>query len=392
MVNLLSSFSFLSLSSLLLFTDDVTQLKFLSTILISNLIGSLSLLSTLLIAADQYLAILHALRYHNVMSKMRVSLSLAGVWLSSVFLTVIIYLLLYFGTKSDGLRLTASIVLLATFIVPMIAMAVIYTKIYLVAHTSSEKVRKSSLRPSETFLGEVMATESTQVNFVENSSSVLNFQSEDSSYRLNPTSTEGIRRASTSSCMREETTNCHRKTSLPANSVRFHENVGHIRYRISSANHFTQREEGRTAKIYLLSFAALIVCWSPFYVYQFLVLNEVMEMTQEFSVFANLFSFSYAFLSPFIFALRNKKMRSEVLGILPIKFAKDEFSPFTVSTEVMSQDLVPLPVQNSARKQCDNVDKALLRVPLGSETSPRSSFSSVSSQFSKLSVASPILQ
>ena len=219
-------------------------------------------------------------------------------------------------------------------------MAVIYTKIYLVAHTSSEKVRKSSLRPSETFSSEVIATESTQVNFVENSSSVVNFQSEDSSDRLNPTMAEGIRRASTTSCMKTETTKCHRKTSLPANSVHFHKNVGQIRYRISTANHFTQREEGRTAKIYLLSFAAVMMCWSPFYVYQVLVLNEIMKVTQELSVLAYLFSFSYAFLSPFVFALRNKKMRSEVLEILPIKFSKDKFSPFTVSTEVLSQDLV----------------------------------------------------
>ena len=84
-------------------------------------------------------------------------------------------------------------------------------------------------------------------------------------------------------------------------------------------------------------------------------------------------------------------MRSEVLRILPIKFSKDKSSPFTVSTEVMNQDLVPLPTQQSARKQFDNVDKALLRVPVGSEISPRSSFSSVSSQVSKLSVASPVL-
>merc|ERR1712029_948631 len=99
------------------------------------------------------------------------------------------------------------------------------------------------------------------------------------------------------------------------------------------------------------------------------------EVGQDIIVFVNFFSFLYAFVSPFIFALRNKKIRSEVLGILPMKFTKEEFPPFIVSTEVMNRNLVPLRMQNSERKQCDNIDKALLRAQVGSETSPRSSVS-----------------
>ena len=46
---------------------------------VSHMIASLSLLSTLLIAVDHYLDILHGLRYHHHMTRLRSSLSLGSV-------------------------------------------------------------------------------------------------------------------------------------------------------------------------------------------------------------------------------------------------------------------------------------------------------------------------
>ena len=50
------------------------------SVTVSHWIASLSMLSTLAIAVDQYLAILHALRYHHHMTRLRSSLSLCSVW------------------------------------------------------------------------------------------------------------------------------------------------------------------------------------------------------------------------------------------------------------------------------------------------------------------------
>ena len=101
--------------------------------------------------------------------------------------------------QSSLSTITSITLLTITFILPTLLMTVIYTKIYLEAHHSSERTRKCSLMPPEMV--------------------------------ITPPAGE----------------------SLPAN----------MRTRLSSAGQLLAREEGRTAAVYLISFFCNIMCWGP---------------------------------------------------------------------------------------------------------------------------------
>merc|ERR1719232_1925070 len=70
-VNILSSVLYLPLVMLDLVVVDSMGAQCVLSMTVSHMIASLSMLSTLAIAVDQYLAILHALRYHHLLHCLR---------------------------------------------------------------------------------------------------------------------------------------------------------------------------------------------------------------------------------------------------------------------------------------------------------------------------------
>lgn len=127
---------------------------------ISQVVAALSLLSTLLVAYDQYLAVLRPLRYHHHMTRAISSALISSVWtisllscLPSLFLTAPSPFWQVCNpslTHSPSLPpLVASLATtFLTVLLPSVLLAVIYVHIYSEAHTSSAKNRKSSLAPT----------------------------------------------------------------------------------------------------------------------------------------------------------------------------------------------------------------------------------------------------
>ena len=319
-MNLLSSLVFLPLVSVdLLLPPSPLPVLCLLGEAVSHLVASLSLLSTLLIAVDQYLAIIHALRYHHHITRLRSSLSLGCVWMLSGTIALLAVLLpskrphiLSSCSKEDadefqvkvlGVLFSCSIATIS-FLTPTFLIAVIYLKIYFEAHNSSERSRKCSLKPSDA----VNNILTVAVEFDERS---RGFQ------ELKPP-TETIRRSSTSSCVPKSDKRKQRKTSLPSNNINFKDNLAIIRHRISNASQFIHREEGKTAKIYIISLTSLIFCWSPFFTFS--VANQVLPLSlSSWASFLILYlSLCYAAISPFIFAIRKKRVIREVLIMLGI--------------------------------------------------------------------------
>ena len=328
-MNLLSSLVFLPLVSVdLLLPPSPQPVLCLLSEAVSQLIASLSLLSTLLIAVDQYLAIIHALRYHHHITRLRSSLSLGLVWMLSSIIALLAVLLPSKGPHiliscseedEDDFQLHILDILFScsiatiSFLTPTLLIAVIYVMIYFEAHNSSERSRKCSLKPSDAVNNIVTVA----VEFDERS---RGFQ------ELKPP-TETIRRSSTSSCVLKSDKRKQRKTSLPSNYINFKDNLAIIRHRISNASQFIHREEGKTAKIYIISLTSLIFCWSPFFIFS--VANQVLPLTlSSWASFLILYlSLCYAAISPFIFAIRKRRVRREVLLMLGISPEADHLPP-----------------------------------------------------------------
>ena len=383
LVNLLSNLFFLPLVSMNLILSPVSLPgQCLISEAVSHLIANLSLLSTLLIAVDQYLAIIHALRYHHYMTRTRSTVSFTIIWVISILLTIITvafehsnYHLWTSCKQTHDTRLLSAIlscsIAMTRFVSPIILIFIIYSKVYLQAHNSSERVRKCSLNPSESVSTcliipsdsissrlnpaesrstmmiksqpietNLSSSESIMRNSVESLASTNLFESfnpglnkfESFRTKLNPSDSVsnrdsqvikvprliysdpvvqgGIRRFSISTCAPKEEIQNRRKSSLPASSVSDQES------RITNTGQQVRREEERTAKIYILSMTLILCSWTPFCVSSFV--NQLLPFPpSSWSSFLILYlSLLYAPISPFIFAIRNRKVRREVLNLI----------------------------------------------------------------------------
>jgi len=370
-VNLVSTLILLPLVSMDLLVSPVSVPgRCLLSEAVSHMLASLSLFSTLLIAVDQYLAIIHALRYHHHMTRFRCSISLFTIWILSTLLTVIsvsfehnnphiwnscssqIYI---YEFKLPDALLSCGIASIR-FLAPVILIIIIYAKIYLEAHSNSERRRKCSmnqseyvstcLNPSESISTCLNPSESistcldpsesisTNLNAFESDSSNINQWELDkikanilknsivqakSSPMLQPPDLikARTRRLSASACCQKNNMQNQRKNSLPAN-------FGH---RISYAGLLIKREEDKTAKIYIISLITVLGSWSPFFLSNFG--SQFLHFPFfSWSSFPILYlALLFAATSPFIFGLRNRRIRREVLHILRIRTGLDHLSP-----------------------------------------------------------------
>ncbi|XP_032373341.1 melanocyte-stimulating hormone receptor [Etheostoma spectabile] len=96
----------------------------------SSVVSSLSFLCT--IAADRYITIFYALRYHSIMTTQRATAIIVVVWLASI--TSSILFIVYYTDK-------AVIVCLVTFFcITLVFNAVLYLHMFLLAHLHSRRI------------------------------------------------------------------------------------------------------------------------------------------------------------------------------------------------------------------------------------------------------------
>ncbi|XP_061671158.1 melanocyte-stimulating hormone receptor [Syngnathoides biaculeatus] len=117
----------------------------------SSVVSSLSFLST--IAADRYITIFYALRYHSIMTTQRAVGIIAAVWLASI--TSSIFFIIY---HTDN----AVIVCLVTFFCSTLVFnAVLYLHMFLLAHIHSRSITvnfRKKRRPSTSMKGAITLT------------------------------------------------------------------------------------------------------------------------------------------------------------------------------------------------------------------------------------------
>ena len=296
-VNLASSLLLLPLVALDLSSDSLYQEQCLVSQAVSQAVASLSLLSTLLVGIDQYLAVIRPLRYHHHMTRTTATILLIVVWMVSSLAATSIFLLPspsftspLWNSCSDPLPLEpvsapfffSLFLLISTFLLPTITLAAIYCRIYSEAHTSSERTRKNSLAPG---------------------------------------SGEGIFNIANMAVVPLG------GPSLGSPSLRSSLSRS-FRHRVSNASQLMRREEGRTARVYIASLTLILLCWAPTYLYSSLPLLLPPLPTWAKPLLLIL-SLTYSLISPFIFAFRHRKIRGEVSRLFSVKPSHPPLPPFT---------------------------------------------------------------
>ena len=258
---------------------------------VSQVVAALSLLSTLLVAYDQYLAVLRPLRYHHHMTRTISSALISSVWtisllscLPSLFLTVPSPLWQVCNHPSPSLPpLLASLAItFLTVLLPSVLLAVIYCHIFSEAHISSARNRKNSLAPA----------------------------SSDSIYCIASTVAGplGVTQADLLGASRMRAVSME---TVPSRST----SVSVCQVRVATSH--LHWEEGRAAMVCLASMAALLLCWAPLYIASSvhtasLLLSSPLLLPAWIPFLLHLLSLLYSLVSPFLFAYRHRKIRQEV--------------------------------------------------------------------------------
>ena len=258
---------------------------------VSQVVAALSLLSTLLVAYDQYLAVLRPLRYHHHMTRTISSALISSVWtisllscLPSLFLTVPSPLWQVCNHPSPSLPpLLASLAItFLTVLLPSVLLAVIYCHIFSEAHISSARNRKNSLAPA----------------------------SSDSIYCIASTAAGplGVSQADLLGASRMRAVSME---TVPSRST----SVSVCQVRVATSH--LHWEEGRAAMVCLASMAALLLCWAPLYIASTvhtasLLLSSPLLLPAWIPFLLHLLSLLYSLVSPFLFAYRHRKIRQEV--------------------------------------------------------------------------------
>ena len=302
-------------------------------------ISSLSLLSSLLVGWDQYLAVLRPLRYHHHMTRTIASVLIVVSWAVSL-LSSLLPLLLSLPSPfwsscslpSPSLpSLATSLSLsLTTLLLPSLLLTIIYYHIYSCAHTSSLVLRKSSLMPA--LSGSIYSIASSGAG-------------PPPLHRPGP------------------------RPSLPS-----------LPSRPASTGQFLHWEEGRAAAVCLASLGALLLCWGPLASLALIsdITGIVASLTSSPSSLSLppwtpplllLLCLLYSLLSPFIFAFRHYKIRHGLFRLWGVSRPPHYLAPLPGAPRAR---LALLHYLHRAGRECG----ALLEEGrASSDTSCRSSFS-----------------
>ena len=256
---------------------------------VSQGVASLSLLSTLLVGWDQYLAVLRPLRYHHHMTRTIATILITTVWITTILTASSTSLL---PTSSPLWRCCPSpsyplppltlflslLLLLLTFFLPALCLVVIYLRIYSEAHTSSERTRRNSLNPASS----------------ENIYNIANMA-------VVPLSL----------CQDKQRASLLSSPSLRSSLSRS------FRHRVSNASQLMRREEGKTARVYLASISSILLCWGPLYTSS--SLPGVPPLPPWCPPLILLLALLYSLISPFLFAWRHRKIRVEVCRLYSLQ-------------------------------------------------------------------------
>jgi len=360
-------------------------------------IASLSVLSTLLIGGDQYLAVKFPLRYRHHVTRTRACISQLCVCLLSSVIAGLgplapspnsFWTSCTLSTDQPKLDVLSVVLggstVLLSFILPVLTLTVIYAKIFREAHNNSARTRRNSLNPSENLY-----------NITSTLVAPLTIAGTDLKKARAPSIASSPRTRSEPSLERKGSFLYRSPSHIKANLSQF-------RHRISNASQqILQREEGRTARLYTLTLASILVCWSPYYLTFILRLLPWVPVLPPWTLQLVLSPcFLYPLISPFIFATRNQKIRKELKRVFQIRSSEEDVfglpppSARKVGRSISMKESRNRDILNARNKELMKSGRGVRRV--GGEAAQslllvRSSRSSFSSTTTSSSTAAPTI-
>lgn len=329
---------------------------------VTTLVTTGSISAALVIAVDQYCAVMAPLHYHRRVTKTKAWLLLAGQWILAVAMSA--FSLpdsagkhfwkgcsnsadpLGFGglsATSDDDQLNTTIVLTAVnetapssssqvwfenepeeiwtmlfvsssvlcYVVPLALLTWMYLRIYSAAHRNSQRTRRTSLTHSASELVVHCLGHGSS-----NSSPISGSLAQVS--QLMPSSSCQL-----TGCLDSPAPIPSRTPSLRSTSSQI---VHNLRYRISNASLFLYREEARAARVSVFVLVLVVCCWMPYHV--LLALHGWAGWSHRLPSYAYHLTLVAVLInalsSPFLYAYRSRRIQREVRRLfgLPPKSRK----------------------------------------------------------------------
>ncbi|XP_048521516.1 alpha-1D adrenergic receptor isoform X2 [Dendroctonus ponderosae] len=283
----------------------------------TSFVCTASIFSILLIGINQYFGVIHSLRYHFYVNRVRASLFIMSSWFAAIacsILSIVTYSdgsLWNFCSKrvidSDRMKIINTTYAFSYFIcvilVPCLAICVIYVCIYTAARQNSERMRKSTSASSTAPLDQMDELEKDELPKLPRVHSAPNFSALESS-KMARVHQETLRSS------RVKRTNSDRNNFIV-----------NLKHKISNASVFRYREETRAAKISVLVILMVLVCYVPYGLNLILTSGSIdLKPGQNFNYLSLVLLVFSNIISPFVFGYRNKRVKREIgkmLGFVP---------------------------------------------------------------------------
>lgn len=346
---------------------------------VTTLVTTGSISAALVIAVDQYCAVMAPLHYHRRVTKMKAWLMLGAQWLFAALMAAFSVTdsagkhfwrgcwspsspsdaaesIEYPSDEASNLsatlpsverNLTEAVVEMAvggeiwtqtfvsvsvlSYVVPLALLTWMYLRIYSAAHRNSQRTRRTSLTHSASeMVIHCLGNQSSSMNSSPLSGSLAQVASSASS--------SGGSFANTSTSLLLSSPSCHHQLSpmfgsdsiLPSRTPSLRSTssqiVHNLRYRISNASLFLYREEARAARVSVLVLVLVVCCWMPYHV--LLALHGFAGWTNRLPSYAYHLTLVAVLInalsSPFLYAYRSRRIQREVRRLfgLPPKSRK----------------------------------------------------------------------
>ncbi|KAF7280569.1 uncharacterized protein LOC143193470 [Rhynchophorus ferrugineus] len=296
----------------------------------TSFVCTASIFSILIIGINQYFGVIHSLRYHFYINKLKASIFILSSWLAAFVCAVLSTLtysdssLWHFCSRSYSENGVAKVLntayacgyFVVVILAPFVAICIIYICIYTAAHQNSERMRKSTSASSNCPL-EMGQSESSDCppserdrgeNTLPKVHSAPNFSALENSHTNNVVEETKIPRV--------------KRTISDRNNF-----ITNLKHKISNASMFRNREETRAAKISVLVIFMVLICYIPYGLT--LVLTSGCIQVNPGQIFNYLSLVLLVFsnvMSPFLFGYRNKRVKREIGKMLGLVQSSQNFS------------------------------------------------------------------
>nr|UEK51403.1 tyramine receptor-like protein [Parasacculina yatsui] len=240
-----------------------------------------SVINQLLIACNRLVGVAHALRYRNLMTTTRGRLLVALAWLVAIGTTVLVSLAVHWPGKHTRWRLAGNLALFTlVFILPLLALTVIYGRIYVLARISGRRKRRHIMT--------LMSVHNQSLPTLAKSIST-------------PDTPSMVKAAQHWQCDSSETRSVHSKHTESRGSLR------------SECASISRHKEQRTVRVSVAVVILFIISWLPLAAAELLPLPALPEIVHVLSAATALAS---TLATPFLYVLISRCVRRRIKRML----------------------------------------------------------------------------